>query len=231
MDFASMARNLNGINATVVGLGRSNLPLLDFLLAHNLSHVSAYCLRVEEGTPLHRARHTLTLPDDDAVADMQEQTAAVLAKAGYTHYEVSNYAKEGRQSAHNLRYWHCAEYLGLGPAAHSYFGGVRYAAPRDTEAYICAVNEGRFADLVTEASVITPVEQREEYVMLGMRLFAGIDEAAFAARFGIFFTDAYGATDRYEAAGLLKRANGRIAFTEKGMLVSNAILAEWLDFS
>ena len=204
---------------------------LDFLLRADLSHVSAYCLRVEEGTPLYRARHTLALPPDDTVADMQELTASTLKGDGYTHYEVSNYAKAGRESKHNLRYWRCADYLGFGPAAHSCFEGVRFAAPRDTMGYIDAVKRGDFEALVTDTAVITPHEAREEFVMLGMRLFAGIDEQEFYTRFGISFTDAYGPLDSYIAAGLLKRTGGRIAFTERGMLVSNAILSDWLDFS
>ena len=204
---------------------------LDFLLAADLAHISAYCLRVEEGTPLYRLRETLSLPDDDTVADMQEQTAAALQAAGYTHYEVSNYAEGGRESRHNLRYWRCAPYLGFGPAAHSYFEGVRYAAPRDTAGYIRAVTQGDFDSLMTDVTVISPREAREEYVMLGMRLFEGIDEQEFFSRFGVAFTDTYGGVERYAAAGLLTRENGRIAFTERGMLVSNAILSEWLDFS
>lgn len=203
---------------------------LDFLLGADLSHISAYCLRVEEGTPFFRMRDTLALPTDDTVADMQEQAAAILKKAGYTHYEVSNYARAGRESRHNLRYWKCAPYLGFGPAAHSYFEGVRFAAPRHTAGYIDAVTAGDFDRLVIDAAVITPHEAREEYVMLGMRLFAGVDEQEFAARFGAAFTDIYGTIDHYVAAGLLTRENGRIAFTERGMLVSNAILSEWLDF-
>ena len=204
---------------------------LDFLLAANLSHISAYCLRVEEGTPFYRMRDTLALPTDDAVADMQLLTADILKNAGFEHYEVSNYAREGKRSRHNLRYWQCEEYLGLGPAAHSYFRGVRYETPRDTAAYIAAATRGDFPALITCATPIPPHERREEYVMLGMRLFRGIDEGEFARHFGISLEKAYGPFDRYMAAGLLTREGGRIAFTEKGMLVSNAILSEWLDFS
>ena len=204
---------------------------LDFLLAADLSHISAYCLRVEEGTPFYRMRGELALPTDDAVADMQLLTAGILKNAGFEHYEVSNYAREGKRSRHNLRYWRCGEYLGLGPAAHSYFCGVRYETPRDTAGYIAAVARGDFSSLVTGATPISPHERREEYVMLGMRLFRGVDEQEFTKRFGISFADAYGPFDRYIAAGLLTRDRGRVAFTEKGMLVSNAILSEWLDFS
>lgn len=204
---------------------------LDFLLGAELAHISAYCLRVEEGTPLYRMRGSVNLADDDTVADMQEQTAAVLKAAGYTHYEVSNYAKRGMESKHNLRYWQCAAYLGFGPAAHSYFEGVRFAAPRDTVGYINAVTRGDLAALVTDETRVTPHEAREEYVMLGMRLFAGIDEREFVARFGASFEETYGDLSPYIAAGFLKREGGRIAFTEQGMLVSNAILSEWLNFS
>ena len=233
---AARAAGFENINVDIM-LGipdqtvQSLADTLDFVIGAEPSHISAYCLRVEEGTPFYHARHALSLPTDDIVADMQEQTAAALKAAGYTHYEVSNYAKRGRESRHNLRYWECADYLGFGPAAHSYFEGVRYAAPRSTADYIEAVMHGAFAQLVTDAVQITPHEAREEYVMLGMRLFEGVDEQDFYARFGISFNDAYGPIDRYAAAGLLTRRNGRIAFTERGMLVSNAILSEWLDFS
>lgn len=207
-------------------------------LAHTLKtvielapeHISAYGLRIEEGTPFFEERHTLPIADEDAVADMQLLVARTLKEAGFEHYEVSNYARAGYRSRHNMRYWLGSPYLGFGAAAHSYFGGVRYEVPRDTAGYIEAAERGDFSALIKDPHRITPHEEREEYVMLRMRLFEGIDEADFKARFGIDFEQAYGDQQRLRRAGLLVREGGRIAFTERGMYVSNAILSEWLDF-
>ncbi len=204
---------------------------LDAVLSVLPTHISAYGLRVEEGTPFWRMRHSLVLPDDDEVADMQLQIAARLKNAGFLHYEVSNYAKSGYCSRHNTRYWQGEDYLGFGAAAHSYFGGARYAAPADTTAYIKAVEEGTLTAIECDRTVIAGKEAREEYVMLRMRLFRGIDEADFKARFGVCFEEAYGDVSRLVAGGFLCREGGRIAFTEKGMYVSNTILSEWLNFS
>jgi len=202
---------------------------LDAVLALAPEHISAYGLRVEEGTPFFAVREELPIADDDTVADMQEQIAAVLTRAGYLHYEVSNYAKKGYCSRHNMRYWLGAPYLGLGPAAHSYFEGVRTAVLPDTAAYIAAQEQGRGA-CICESHEIGSHEAQEEYVMLRMRLFEGIDEADFAARFGVELEKAYGPFDKLLSGGLLRREDGRIAFTERGMYVSNAILSDWLDF-
>lgn len=203
---------------------------LDAVLSVSPTHVSAYGLRVEEGTPFWHMRHSLTLPDDDEVADMQLQIAARLKNAGFLHYEVSNYARDGYHSRHNTRYWLGEDYLGFGPAAHSYFGGVRYAAPADTAAYVEAIESGNMDAVECDRTPIAGREAREEYVMLRMRLFRGIDEADFEARFGASFEEVYGDISRLVAGGFLVREGGRIAFSEKGMYVSNAILSEWLDF-
>ncbi len=203
---------------------------LSFVLSFAPEHVSAYGLRVEEGTPFWQERNALPIADEDTVADMQLQISAALKRAGYLHYEVSNYARAGYHSRHNIRYWMGSPYLGFGAAAHSYFGGVRFEAPRDTAGYIEAVGRGDLAALKINAHSPTPHEVREEYVMLRMRLFEGIDERDFEARFGICFEQAYGDLARYIEGGFLTREGGRIAFTERGMYVSNAILSEWLDF-
>ncbi|MBQ9802621.1 MAG: radical SAM family heme chaperone HemW [Clostridia bacterium] len=233
---AARAAGIGNINVDLMlGIPHQNMDTLAYTLDAVLSlspeHISAYGLRVEEGTPFWQERHTLPLADDDTVADMQLAVAARLTAAGYVHYEVSNYAKNQYRSRHNLRYWLGAPYLGFGPGAHSYFGGVRTAIPRDTGAYLDAVERGDFRSLVTERHVLTPHELREEYVMLRMRLFEGIEEADFTARFGVSFEEAYGDLSRLIAGGFVTRRDGRIAFTEKGMYVSNTILSEWLDFS
>ena len=212
------------------GTAESLNTTLQAVIAHAPDHVSAYGLRVEEGTPFFAMRDRLKIADDDAAADMQLQISKTLCEAGYLHYEVSNYAREGRASRHNLRYWTCLPYLGFGAGAHSYFEGERYETPRSTRSFIAAVREGRFADLEVGRTAICGKEALDEYVMLHMRLFCGIDKQQFKNRFGVDFGEVYGSTDRLVQGGFLIDDKMHIAFTEKGMYVSNAILSDWLDF-
>ena len=193
-------------------------------------HVSAYGLRIEEGTPFYRMQKELPLPDEDAEADLADLAVQLLTAAGYEHYEVSNYARPGRRSRHNMRYWLGSDYLGFGPGAHSYCCGVRFEIAPDRLAYVSHVENGRFEALRQNAERITGKELTDEYVMLHMRLFDGIELADFSHRFGTNFEKEYGDTSALEAAGYLLRTDGRIAFTERGMRVSNAILSDWLDF-
>jgi len=241
-DFAAFLATFRGLSAA--GLANINVDVM-FGIPHQTkesfartlaavidtgaTHVSAYGLRVEEGTPF-AAMGDLHLPDDDATADLQLLAAERLTAAGYTHYEISNYAKPGYACRHNLRYWQGSPYLGFGPGAHSCFDGVRFSFPRDTAAYIAAAQKDDFNALVTGREAVTGKNAQDEYVMLRMRLFEGVNEADFLTRFGTSFEKAYGPFDRLEAVGYLCRTGGRTRFTERGMYVSNAILSEWLDF-
>ncbi|MBQ9098694.1 MAG: radical SAM family heme chaperone HemW [Clostridia bacterium] len=203
---------------------------VDTLLALSPEHISAYGLRIEEGTPFYRMQPTLTLPDEDAEAEMAELVAQRLTAAGYEHYEISNYARPGKRSRHNMRYWLGADYLGFGPGAHSYLHGTRFETAPDRGAYLAAVEQGAFTTLRQNASVIAGKEKMDEYVMLRMRLFEGLDLQDFTSRFGITFREEYGDVTPLIKGGFLTCTNGRLAFTEGGMRVSNAILSEWLDF-
>lgn len=194
------------------------------------AHISAYGLRVEEGTPFWRMRDTLPLPDEDTEAEMAELVSTLLPARGYARYEISNYARPGRESRHNLRYWLGEAYLGFGPAAHSFFEGVRFSTPPDTKGYIKAVREGRYADLITAQQRIDAHEAREEYVMLRMRLARGIEKADFLHRFGTSFEGCYGDLTPLVRGGFLISDDTRVAFTARGMQLSNAILSQWLDF-
>jgi oxygen-independent coproporphyrinogen-3 oxidase len=161
---------------------------------------------------------------------MAELAADRLRRAGYEHYEISNYTKAGKRSRHNMRYWLGADYLGFGPAAHSYFRGVRFEAAPDTAAYLDAVERGDFDALRQNAVRIEGKEQMDEYVMLRMRLFDGIELADFERRFGVSFEAQYGSVAALQRGGFLAEGGQRLVFTEKGMRVSNAILCDWLDF-
>lgn len=109
---------------------------LQFLLESQVPHVSAYILKLEEGTVFYRRADSLDLPGEDLVPEMYLHTAEALEAGGLRQYEISNFAVPGYESRHNLKYWHCEEYLGFGPAAHSFYEGKRFYRPRDMEAFL-----------------------------------------------------------------------------------------------
>ncbi len=195
-------------------------------------HVSVYGLKIEEGTPFDARKDTLNLPDEDAEYQMYADAVKLLAEAGFARYEISNFAKPGKQCLHNLRYWNCEEYLGFGPGAHSYFGGRRFAFRRHTDDYIRAMEfPGSVTDLLSENYEIRPSERLGEYVMLKMRLSEGVDTDAFLARFGVSFEKLFGKYLRlYGEGGFMEKAGRCWRFTTKGMYVSNYILSSMLDF-
>ncbi len=198
-------------------------------LALEPAHLSAYTLMLEEGTPFfRRGRAALGLPADGDEADdraiaLWEMAVAVLREAGYEHYEISNFARPGFRSHHNLHTWQCRDYLGLGVAAHSCMNGVRYGQSRDLPAFL------RGEDITAFTEVLTPGDRVEEYIMLALRLSDGIDESDFAARFGMSFSSVYGERCApFLQNGLMEREEGHIRLSERGFPVSNAIIAEIL---
>ena len=182
-------------------------------------HLSCYGLKLEEGTPLWQQRQTLTLPDDDAQADMYLYTVAALGEMGYEQYEISNFAKSGKESRHNLKYWRMEEYAGFGPGAHSDFGGVRYGYVRDIDSYIA----GRL--VLSESETDSTLARDYEYVMLSLRTAAGIDRQTFEKRYRQRFQPMEVLFEQYEKAGLASRTEGGWRLTSRGFLVSNSIIA------
>ena len=198
-------------------------------LALEPAHLSAYTLMLEEGTPFYRrGRAALGLPPNEEEADEQavtlwEQACAILREAGYEHYEISNFAKSGYRSRHNLHTWQCRDYLGLGVAAHSCMDGVRFGQSRDLEGFL------RGEDVTEFREVLTPADRETEYIMLALRLSDGVSEEEFASRFGRDFWHIYGQSCiPYIDGGFLCREDGRIFLTERGFPVSNTILADIL---
>ena len=181
-------------------------------------HLSCYGLKLEEGTPLWQQRQALTLPDDDAQAEMYLYTVAALSEAGYGQYEISNFARAGRESRHNLKYWRMQEYAGFGPGAHSDFGGVRYGYVRDLDAYIA----GRL--VLAEAETDGTLARDFEYVMLSLRTAEGIDRRTFENRYRQRFEAMERLFVQYEQAGLAQRTEGGWRLTPRGFLVSNSII-------
>lgn len=174
---------------------------LAFIARMQVTHISAYLLKIEPGTPFDRLQAKLALPEEDTVCQMYLQTVERLGQLGFAQYEISNFARPGYESRHNLKYWLLEPYLGLGPSAHSLWNGGRFYFDRDWTWQ----DEG-------------PGGDREEQILLGLRLNRGIP-ADWLTR----------DPAPYIAGGFMRRANGRISLTPRGMLVSNTILAELLD--
>ena len=187
-------------------------------------HISIYSLQLEEGTPLYRMRERYSLADDDTAADMYELVVKMMKDAGYRHYEISNFARGGRESKHNCKYWRLDEYLGLGLAAHSDFGGKRLENTRDMERYLGG-------EWLEAASEISNSEREFEFLMLGLRTADGISKSEFLARFGVDFDEKYGKrVEKFKKMGYFCEKGDALALTESGFEVSNAILTEILDF-
>lgn len=187
-------------------------------------HISAYGLKIEEGTAFYRNIDSLVLPDEDTEAELYMLCCDILSKSGYLRYEISNFSKLGRESRHNLKYWHVDDYVGFGVAAHSRFEGERFGNSRDIRAFING------DDIVCERQKISDSALLTEYVMLGLRLEEGIDKKEFFNISKKDFKQIYPTVDVYIKNGFMLESEDRIAFTTKGFLVSNTILSQILNF-
>ena len=197
------------------------------VLALKPEHLSCYGLKVEEGTPLdYRVSRGEKLPDDDAQADMYLWTVERLEKEGYRQYEISNFARSGFQSRHNLKYWMGRPYIGFGPGAHSDFGGRRYSFVRDLEGYISGVLEG---GTVIDSSDLIPARERgSEYLMLRLRTTRGIEEWEYRREFFLDFDPIEQKLEDYERHGWAERHERRWNLTPKGFLISNQLIGDLL---
>ena len=192
-------------------------------------HLSCYGLKVEEGTPLAgRVEAGELLPDDDMQADLYLWTVGRLERAGYPQYEISNFAKPGYESKHNLRYWLTKPYIGFGPGAHSDFGGRRYSFVRDLEGYIDGVLKG--GRLIDSEDLIPQRERGGEYLMLRLRTAHGVEEWEYRNRYFLDFTPIEKRLEEFAAHGWTeKTAEGRWRFTPEGFLISNQLIGDLLE--
>lgn len=191
-------------------------------------HLSCYGLTVEADTPLaNRVAQGEQLPDDDDQAERYLWTVQRLAQAGYDQYEISNFAKPGFQSRHNLKYWMGQPYLGLGVAAHSDFGGCRYAYVRDLEGYIQGMLEG--GEVLAESEQVPPRERGGEYLMLRLRTVHGIEEWEYRREYYMNFDPIETRLSQYEQRGWAARAGRRWHLTPEGFLLSNRLIGELLE--
>lgn len=191
-------------------------------------HLSCYGLKVEPDTPLARQVEAgLCLPDEDQQADLYLRTVELLRQRGYRQYEISNFAKPGKESRHNLKYWLGREYVGFGPGAHSYFQGHRYAYPRDLEGYVRAITAG--AAQVENVQPVPPPEQAKEYLLLRMRTARGIEEWEYRRKFGLNFEPIARRLEFFEDHRWAEQTDHRWHFTPQGFLLSNALILDLLE--
>lgn len=191
-------------------------------------HLSCYGLKIEEGTPLHAMQEQFTMADDDQQADMYLYACEYLKNLGYEQYEISNFARSGMVSRHNMKYWLLEEYAGLGPGAHSDLGDVRYSYVRDLSAYCESVESGT-GELIDQQEHIPPRDRDTEYIMLGLRTARGIDKRTFENRFRLPFAPLEAELERFCRSGHAACEDGSWRLTSEGFLLSNTIILAVLD--
>ena len=196
---------------------------VDFALAQNPTHISAYLLTLEPGTPLYNRRESLPIPDSDAAAELYLYACDLLGQAGFERYEISNFAKNGCVSRHNIKYWTGENYLGIGPAAHSFWNGLRFHYDRDLEGFLSAPR-------VTQDGTGGGIE---ETVMLRLRLKSGLSLEGLAAAYPALVSQDTAARLRrkiglFVKAGLADFDGDILSLTDRGALLSNQIISELL---
>ena len=206
------------------------LESVDALIGLAPDHASLYILELYPNAPLRdaMARGKWSLAPDDDAADMYLEAMARLEAAGYEQYEISNVARPGRQSRHNLKYWTDGEWLGFGCGAHSTRRGVRWKNLSSTPEYIAAVTSG--GQVVVERRVLSAREAMEEALFMGLRLARGIDVHTVKARFGIDVWDIYRRhLEQFREAGVLIYDGRLLRLSRAGMLIANEIMTRFLD--
>ncbi len=192
---------------------------LEFCVSLGVPHISAYILKLEENTHFYKNREKYSFPDDDTTADLYLQMCEILESNGIMQYEISNFAKKGFESRHNLKYWHCEEYLGLGPSAHSFLDGKRFYFGRDFNLFLQGnppIDDGFGGDFT-------------EYVMLNLRLTEGLQSHKVLEIFGHKIPDEiYEKSRIFVNNGFMTADENKIVLTRKGFLMSNTILSSIL---
>ena len=229
------------------GLPYQNIEQWQSTLAQALElsppHISMYCLTLEGGTPMERwvKQGSMRAPDADLAADMYLMAQEEMGWAGYRHYEISNWARRGKRSRHNLTYWRNEPYLGVGPGAHSYLANCRFSIVRPPREYIrrmngaaCQVSDGTMRSRIDSVPVVDEIERIDkplemaETMMMGLRLDEGISVAAFEERFGAppsrFYADAI---DDLLRLGLLDSRDGTLRLTQRGRMLGNEVFSRF----
>ena len=203
---------------------------LDKIIKLNPSHISAYSLILEEGTKLYDMyeNNEFNLLDEDTDIDMYEYTINTLKKYGYNQYEISNYAKKGKECKHNVIYWKCDNYLGLGPGASGYINDVRYSNIEDLNEYNNKINQN--IKPISEENKLSEKDKIEEFIFMGLRMNEGINLEVFKERFKIDFYELYkDVLDKLLERELIKLDKFNLSLTQKGREISNSVFIEFIN--
>ena len=206
---------------------------LEQVMALSPEHISAYSLILEEGTTFYKkyvedeAKEGPKLPDEDAEREMYHRTREFLKDRGYERYEISNYAKGGRECRHNKGYWQRIDYLGLGLGASSLLEHMRFFNTADMKEYI---GNSAFPDKIRQnMESLTDADELAEFMFLGLRMTEGVSMEAFAEYFGKNMENVYGEVlKKHLEIGMLEQKGDRIYLSRKGIHVSNGVMAEFL---
>lgn len=202
---------------------------LDTAFALDVLHLSIYGLIVEERTPFYarRERGKLPLPTEGVEAAMFGRVMERTAQAGYTRYEISNYAKPGFESEHNQIYWRNEPYFGLGAGAAAYLGGARMANEKHPIRYVDLCLAGQVPTV--ESETLSNNDTMGETMMLGLRLADGVSLAVFATRFGVSIQERFAdAVSRHIGRGLLEDTGTHLRLTERGVFFASDVMADFL---
>jgi oxygen-independent coproporphyrinogen-3 oxidase len=204
---------------------------IDNLLSTKPDHVSIYLMEIDEGS--HLGKEALAggkrysagaLPSDDEMASFYDHACERLAAEGFEHYEISNWARPGFRSSHNLKYWRREPYLGLGAGAHSFDGRQRWANSHDPAGYVSAITRGELP--VEQNEIVTPQQEHEEEIFLGLRLLDGVDAAKLAGQSGNAILERI---EELRAQGLVIVESGRVRLAPDRVAVSNEVFVALLE--
>ena len=195
----------------------------------DIQHISAYSLIVEDGTPFKKMQEEgrLLLPDEETDRKMYSAANEILAKNGFERYEISNFAKKGFESRHNITYWETRPYIGFGLGSHSYFQAERYNNTYDLKEYIAANGDAK--KLRENKEILTDKEKEEEFMFMGLRMKKGISTDEFSRRFGRDIYSVYGEKiEELLDEKLIEKKENRIMLTERGTDVSNIVFERFI---
>ena len=211
-------QNIADVNAT-----------MEEIISLNPEHISCYSLIIEEGTPFYKMeeKNLLKLPSEEEEREMYHLVKRKLKDNGYNQYEISNYAKDGKECFHNTVYWKCEDYLGVGVSASSYIDNKRIKNIDDINEYIEKIKKN---EIVNEEVISNSVKYNmEEFMFMGLRMMEGISEEEFKLRFNINIDNVYGEViSNNIKKGLLERKSGKIYLSSKGVELSNIVMSEML---
>jgi oxygen-independent coproporphyrinogen-3 oxidase len=203
---------------------------LSKIMERGVKHISFYSLKLEKGTPMYsmEQKNLITMPDEDEERNMYYKGRIVMEQNNLFQYEISNFAVDGFQCRHNLKYWNQEEYIGIGPSAHSFMNSIRYSNPSDLKLFCKNIEENNLGRIIQEE--MNEEELMFEYIMLRLRLTEGLDSAEFKNKFNVDFNEKYKGQIKYLTENkLIEQCGNIVKLTQRGMDISNYVFEEFME--